>query len=98
MNKEVLSTLASAMMAMDTAARCIDSIDVRGDERGTISTMKIFSYLNKASTEAARMMVLAAPDGASVGGMVAAISEASSEVERLEIAAINREAGLEDSK
>jgi hypothetical protein len=44
------------------------------------------------------MMILAAPEGADVVGIAAAISEAASEVERLEIAAINREAALEDGK
>jgi hypothetical protein len=86
------------MKAIDTAGQSIDSIDVRGDERGTILVMKILSYLTKASMEAGRMMILAAPGGASVEGVLAAISEASSEVERLEIATINREAALEDGK
>jgi hypothetical protein len=95
---EQLSILGSAMMAMDTAGRSIGSIDVQGDERGTVLVMKILSYLTKASMEAGRMMILAAPGGASVEGVLAAISEASSEVERLEIATINREAALEDGK
>jgi hypothetical protein len=98
MNNERLSILSSAMKAMDIAGQSIDSIDVRGDERGTVLVMKILSYLTKASMEAGRMMILSAPEGASVEGIVAAISEASSEVERLEIAAINREAALGDGK
>jgi hypothetical protein len=44
------------------------------------------------------MMILAAPEGADVVGIAAAISEASSEVKRLEIVGINREAALEDDK
>jgi hypothetical protein len=97
-NNERLSILGSAMKAMDNAGRSFDSIDVRGDERGTILVMKILSYLTKASMEAGHMMILAAPEGADVVGIAAAISEAASEVERLEIAAINREAALEDGK
>jgi hypothetical protein len=97
-NNERLSILASAMKAMNNAGRSIDSIDLRGDERGTILVMKILSYLTKASIESGRMMLLAAPEGASVVGIAGAISEASSEVERLEIEAIDREAALEDSK
>jgi hypothetical protein len=86
------------MKAIETAEQSIDSIDVRGDERGTILVMKILSYLAKASMEAGCMMILAAPEGARVKGIIAAIAEASSEVERLEITAINREAALDDGK
>jgi hypothetical protein len=60
--------------------------------------MKIFSYVTKASLELGGMMILAAPAGARVEGLVAAISDASSEVDKLEIEAINREAALEDGK
>jgi hypothetical protein len=51
-NNERLSILSSAMKAIGDAGQSIDSIDVRGDERGTILVMKILSYLTKASMEA----------------------------------------------
>jgi hypothetical protein len=53
MNKEVLSTLASAMMAMDTAARCIDSIDVRGDAVANPTYVSILMEVtvNRSATE-----------------------------------------------
>ena len=92
------SNLSCAAIAIDTAARFVDSIDVRGDERAAVSVMKIFSYVTKASLELGGMMILAAPAGARVEGLVAAISDASSEVDKLEIEAINREAALEDGK
>jgi hypothetical protein len=93
-----LQNLSCASIALDTAARFIASLDTQGDERATVSAMKIFSYLTKASMEVASMMILAAPAGTRTEGLAAAISEASSEVERLEIESINREAALEDGK
>jgi hypothetical protein len=48
--------------------------------------------------ELASMMIQAAPAGARVEGLVAAISDASSKVEKLEIETITREAALEDGK
>jgi hypothetical protein len=84
--------------AIQTARETICYLDMRGDERGTILAMKILSYLTKASIEAARLMILAAPEGTLAEGLTDAISVATKHAEWLEIAAIDRQAALEDRK
>lgn len=98
MNINRLLTLSCVMRAMDSAGQSLGNLDVQGDDRGAISLMKIATHLNKAVIETARMMILAAPEGAEVEGLAAAISEASDDAERLEIEAITVEAALEDRK
>ena len=59
--------------------------------------MKIAAHLNKATTETASMMIMVEPEPADVSAFDAVLSAASDEAERLEIAAINVEAALEDN-
>jgi hypothetical protein len=91
-------TLRYALTAMATAGNTICFINLCGDERGTVLGMKTLRYLTKASIETARLMVMAAPEDVNVEAIYSAISEASKEAEWLEIAAIDHEAALEDSK
>ena len=88
--------LGCVMRALDSAGRFLSNLDVQGDDQGAVLMMKIATHLNKACIETARMMILAAPEGADVQGLVAVLSEASNEAERLEIAAITAEAAIED--
>ena len=48
---------------MQAAEQSIWSVDMSGDERGTILGMKTLMYLTRATLETARLMVLAAPGG-----------------------------------
>ena len=86
------------MMALDAAGKLLSSFDAQGNQRETVALMKIATHLNRTAVEAARMMILVAPDGVNTSPFDAAISQASDEAERLEIAAITAEAALEDSK
>ena len=97
-NVSKLSILAQAMMAMDTAGKLLGSFDPQGNKREEIGLMKLATHLNRAAVEAGRLMILVAPEGLDPSVFEGAISQASAEAEKLEIAAITAEAALEDSK
>ena len=96
MNK--LSVLAQTMMALDAAGKLLGSFDAQGNQRETVALMKIATHLNRAAVEAGSLMVLVAPEGLYISAFDAAISQATAEAERLEIAAITAEAAMEDGK
>ena len=98
MNITQLLILGRTMRSLDSAGRLLASLDAQGRNREAVSLMKIATHLNKAVIETARMMIMVAPEGVDVSSFDAVISEASTEAARLEIAAINVEASLEDAK
>jgi hypothetical protein len=97
-NVSKLSILAQAMMAMDTAGKLLGTFDAQGNKREEIGLMKLATHLNRAAVEAGRLMILVAPEGLDPSVFDAAITKASDDAEKLEIAAITAEAALEDSK
>jgi hypothetical protein len=97
-NVKRLLILSCAMRCLDSARGFLGSLNVRVSSREAVTLMKIATYLNKATIETARMMIMVAPEGVDASAFAAVISQAADEAERLEIAAINVEAALEDGK